>query len=100
MLVSEARRPWTFLSNHGHVLVALAREPTMTMRDIAQRVGITERAVQIIVRDLARAGYVTIERIGRRNHYSVATQLPLRHPLEQNTTIGDFLAPMGLLDEQ
>jgi DNA-binding MarR family transcriptional regulator len=85
---------WTFLSNHGHVLVALARDPEATMREVAQQVGITERAVQLLVRDLQQAGYVQITRVGRRNRYTVATQLPLRHPLEQDTSIGDFL---GLL---
>lgn len=83
---------WTFLSNHGHVLVALARDPDMTMREVARHVGITERAVQLIVRDLQQAGYVEVSRVGRRNSYRVATQLPLRHPLEQDTTVGDFLS--------
>ncbi len=85
---------WTFLSNHGHVLVALARDPGATMRDVAQQVGITERAVQLLVRDLSQAGYVHITRVGRRNRYAIATELPLRHPLERDTAIGDFL---GLL---
>lgn len=61
------------------------------MREVAQQVGITERAVQLLVRDLQRAGYVRITRVGRRNKYTVATELPLRHPLEQDTAIGDFL---------
>lgn len=87
----RASRDWTFLSNHGHVLVALARSPEATMREVAQQVGITERAVQLLVRDLQRAGYVRITRVGRRNKYTVATELPLRHPLEQDTAIGDFL---------
>lgn len=83
---------WTFLSNHGHVLVALARDPAVRIRDIAVQVGITERAVQLIVHDLNQAGYVTVERIGRRNHYSVDNNLPLRHDLERHTRIGDLLA--------
>lgn len=90
--MSAAETTWTFLSNHGHVLVALSRDPEARMRDVAERVGITERAVQLIVRDLAQAGYVEIQRVGRRNRYSVATDLPLRHPLERETPIGDFLA--------
>jgi len=90
-----ASEGWTFLSNHGHVLVALARDPEARMRDVAQRVGITERAVQLIVRDLQQAGYLEVTRVGRRNRYRVATDLPLRHPLERDTPIGDFLSLLG-----
>ena len=61
------------------------------MRDVALSVGITERAVQLIVRDLHQAGYLEVQRVGRRNTYTVATNRPLRHPLEQHTNIGDFL---------
>ena len=87
----RASTEWTFLSNHGHVLVALARDPAATMREVGQQVGITERAVQLLVRDLEQAGYVRITRVGRRNTYRVATDLPLRHPLERSTSIGDLL---------
>ncbi len=83
---------WTFLSNHGHVLVALATDPNARMRDVALSVGITERAVQLIVRDLHQAGYLEVQRVGRRNTYTVVTNRPLRHPLEQHTSIGDFLS--------
>jgi predicted ArsR family transcriptional regulator len=83
---------WTFLTNHGHVLVLLAREPGIRMRDVADRVGITERAVQQIIGDLRQAGYIEIERVGRRNRYRVATKLPLRHPLESDTAIGELLS--------
>ena len=83
---------WTFLSNHGHVLVALATDPNARMRDVAVSVGITERAVQLIVRDLHQAGYLEVQRVGRRNTYTVVTNRPLRHPLEQHTSIGDFLS--------
>jgi len=88
---------WTFLSNHGHVLVQLARSPDQTMRDIAHQVGLTERAVQLIVRDLAGEGYITIKHVGRRNSYTLTRSLPLRHPAERDTTIGDLIA---LLDHQ
>lgn len=88
---------WTFLSNHGHVLVQLARRPEQTMRDIAHQVGLTERAVQLIVRDLADEGYITITHVGRRNSYTLTGSLPLRHPAEQDTTVGDLI---GLLDRQ
>ena len=82
---------WTFLSNHGHVLVSLAVEPEIRMRDVAVRVGITERAVQMIVKDLEEAGYVVRERVGRRNRYVVASDGRFRHPLEQHVRVGDFL---------
>ncbi|MCF6737003.1 winged helix-turn-helix domain-containing protein [Blastococcus sp. KM273129] len=83
---------WTFLSNHGHVLVALAINPDARMRDIAAHVGITERAVQMIVRDLEEGGYVIRERVGRRNRYTVVGQSRFRHPLEEHVRVGDFLA--------
>ncbi|MCF6735002.1 winged helix-turn-helix domain-containing protein [Blastococcus sp. KM273129] len=83
---------WTFLSNHGHVLVSLAADPDVRMRDVAARVGITERAVQMIVGDLERAGYVVRERIGRRNRYTVVGHGRFRHDLERHVRIGDFLA--------
>ncbi len=83
---------WTFLSNHGHVLVGLAADPEARMRDIAAQVGITERAVQMIVRDLEEAGYLVRQRVGRRNHYTVVGQGRFRHPLEEHVRVGDFLA--------
>ena len=82
---------WTFLSNHGHELLQVARSREDTMRDIARRVGITERAVQLIIRDLADEGYITVERVGRRNVYTVVEDLPLRHPAEQGATVGDLV---------
>lgn len=83
---------WTFLSNHGHVLVSLAADPEARVRDIAERVGITERAVQMIVADLEAAGHVVRERVGRRNRYAVSTEGHFRHPLEAHVRTGDFLA--------
>lgn len=82
---------WTFLSNHGHVLVSLAKEPKSRMRDIADAVGITERAVQQIVRDLVVQGYVHKEKIGRRNQYAVVSGTHFRHVLEAGLTVGEFL---------
>jgi DNA-binding Lrp family transcriptional regulator len=82
---------WTFVSNHGHVLVALATDPDLVLREVASRVGITERAVQQIVRDLEAAGYLTRERVGRRNRYTVHEHLPFRHPLEAGVEVGAFL---------
>lgn len=86
-----ADRRWTFLSNHGHVLVCLARNPDMRLRDIAEAVGITERAAQGIVNDLEEEGYVVKERVGRRNHYRLHAELPLRHPLEEHRAVGELL---------
>ena len=83
---------WTFLSNHGHVLVSLAADPDVRMRDIAEQVGITERAVQMIVADLEGAGYVRRERVGRRNRYTVVPGRRFRHPLEAHVPVSTFLA--------
>ena len=82
---------WTFLSNYGHVLVCLARRPDVRMRDIAEAVGITERAVQQIVRELVGNGYVEKDKDGRRNRYRVVRTAHFRHPLESVVTLGDFL---------
>jgi len=81
----------TFLTNHAHVLLLIAQETDVRMRDLAIQVGITERAVQRIVDDLAEIGYIHITKEGRRNHYSVATEANLWHPLEMNCTVGDLL---------
>jgi predicted transcriptional regulator len=82
---------WTFLSNHGHVLVCLARDPEVRMRDVAEAVGITERAVQQIVRDLVDEGYVDKRKSGRRNHYRVVGSAHFRHDLEADVSLGSFV---------
>ncbi len=82
---------WTFLTNHGHVLLCIARDPQMRGRDIAAQVGITERAAQSLIADLVAAGYVTRSREGRRNRYELNGSLPLRHPLEQTHHVGELL---------
>lgn len=86
---------WTFLTNHGHVLVCIAKDPGIRGRDIAEQVGITERAAQAIIADLVRAGYVSRTRVGRRNHYEIDPKLPVRHPLEQPNRVGDLLAAVA-----
>lgn len=86
--------PWTFLTNHSHVLICLAEDPEMRLRDVAERVGITERAVFRIVADLEEAGVLTRHREGRRNQYEIHGNRPLRHPVEMHRTVGDLL---GLL---
>jgi DNA-binding IclR family transcriptional regulator len=82
---------WTFFSNHAHVLFVLARDPTLRLRDVAQQVQITERAVQRIVAELAESGFITVEREGRRNQYRIEPDRPLRHPVEAHRTIRDLL---------
>jgi hypothetical protein len=96
----DGSRPssWTFLTNHAHVLVCVAEDPDIRGRDIAARVGITERAAQAIVADLVDEGYVTRTKVGRRNHYSVNPEAPLRHPLEEDHTIGEILVTLGRLE--
>ena len=82
---------WTFLSNHAHVLLLLADDPELVMRDIAARVGITERAVQRILGELERDGYITRSRVGRRNVYVVHEDRPLRHPIVAHRTVRELL---------
>ena len=79
---------WTFLTNHAHVLICIAEQPDVRIRDIAVRVGITERAAQRIVADLAEAGYVVRKRVGRRNEYEVNKDVPLRHPQQADRSVG------------
>lgn len=82
---------WTFLTNHSHVLVCLADDPELRIRDMAERVGITERATQRIVAELVEGGYLERTRNGRRNRYRVVLEEPLRHPLERAHTVGELL---------
>ncbi len=86
---------WTFLSNHGHVLVSLARDPDARTRDVAEAVGITERAVQQIVHDLVEQGYLDKAKVGRRNHYTVVRQAHLRHPQDSRVTLGELVDLMA-----
>ncbi|HEX8346647.1 MAG TPA: helix-turn-helix domain-containing protein [Actinoplanes sp.] len=87
-----AGREWTFLTNHAHVLLAIARDPNARLRDVADAVGITERAAQAIVADLEAAGYLHHRRVGRRNQYTVNRSGRFRHPAEADRSIGDLLA--------
>jgi predicted ArsR family transcriptional regulator len=88
----DRARSWTFLSNHGHVLLALAEDPDARIRDVAERVGITERAAQLIIGDLVTAGYLTRHRVGRRNTYRISAQRPFRHPAESGRLVDDLVA--------
>ena len=83
---------WTFFSNYGHVLVCLARNREVRLRDVALEVGITERAVQKIVRDLQNAGYLTVSKQGRCNRYRINKRKTLRHGLESHCTVGKLLS--------
>ena len=76
--------PWTFLSNHAHVLICISEDPEVRMRDLSSRVGITERAVQRIVTELEEGGYLERQKTGRRNRYQVTASRPLRHPIERH----------------
>ena len=86
------QKQWTFFSNHAHVLVCLVRNPEERLRDIALMVGITERAVQRIIAELEEADVLKRERVGRRNHYELMLEQPLRHPLESHKSIADVMA--------
>jgi predicted transcriptional regulator len=91
-VVAEAStNRWTFLSNHAHVLIALYANPDLVLREVALKVGITERGVQRIVQDLEAEGFIQREKVGRKNHYQVITHQSLRHPMESHRTIGDLL---------
>lgn len=85
------RDSWTFLTNHGHVLVCLAEDPEVLLRDVAASIGITERSAQQIVCDLERAGVIIRMRVGRRNRYLIRREECFRHPLEAGVTVGQFI---------
>ena len=87
---------WTFLSNHGHVLVCLARDPSVRVREVATQVGISERAVLRILGELEAAGYVRRDREGRRTRYAIQADLPLRHPVEAHRSVGDLVAAVDV----
>ena|SRR5579875_3363623 len=87
----NSKTPWTFLTNHSHVLLLIARDPESRMRDVAHQVGITERAVQRIVDDLAEYGVLSVVKRGRRNTYTINMRLPLRHPVENRRKVGDLI---------
>lgn len=82
---------WTFLTNHSHVLLAIWQRPDIRVRDIADIVGITERAVLRIIRELHEAGFIAIQKSGRENRYEVISNLPLRHQLERQHNVGELL---------
>jgi DNA-binding MarR family transcriptional regulator len=87
-------KKWTFLNNHALVLLCLARKPKVTLREVAEMVGITERATQLIVRDLVECKVLNRERVGRCNKYRINENQPLRHPLKEKHTVGELLATL------
>lgn len=91
MSESETTKEWTFLTNHLHVLLVIASRGDIVLREVANLVGITERAVQKIVMELEDAGYLIRERVGRVNHYTIDLNKPLRHQLEKQHTVGALI---------
>ena len=89
-------KPWTFVTSHTQVLLCIARDPDVTMRDVATTVGITERAAQRILADLVESGYVDRTRVGRRNHYKVNVGATMRHELQEQHRIGGLLELLRL----
>lgn len=87
----DERRSWTLLTSHGHVLVEIARNPRVRVRDISAIIGITDRATQAIIADLEQAGYVDRVRVGRRTHYVLHTDNPFRHSAQDGLQVGPFL---------
>jgi DNA-binding IclR family transcriptional regulator len=89
--VTELLRTWSFLSNYAHVLVCLAENPNARLRDVAERVGITERTAFRLIGELEDAGVLERARQGRRNHYLINTDAHLRHGIEEHCTVGELL---------
>ena len=88
-------KTWTFLTNHAQVLLCLAEDPEIRLRDVAERVGITERACQRILAELVEAGYVKVVRVGRRNQYTVDREHAMRHSAQFGHEIGTLLQALG-----
>ena len=99
MSSTEGGHSWTFLSNHAQVLLCVARDPDMRLRDIAQSVAITERAAQRIVSDLVEAGYIERERVGRRSHYRLNGEVRMRHVAQADYEINELLKAFPLPTE-
>ena len=85
------KKQWTFLTNHSHVLLCLVNNPSIKMKEIAKKVDITERAVQNIISDLRKEGYINRERKGRRNKYQINENMNLKHPIEEHKTLADLI---------
>jgi len=95
MSSTDEQKSWTFLTNHAQVLLCLAETPDIRLRDVAEHVGITERAAQRILAELVDAGYVKVERVGRRNRYTVDHQHAMRHSAQFGHEIGALLSALS-----
>jgi DNA-binding IclR family transcriptional regulator len=95
MSSTEDPRSWRFLTNHAQVLLCLAETPDIRLRDVAEQVGITERATQRILAELIEGGYVKTERVGRRNRYTVDRQHAMRHSAQLGHEIGALLEALS-----
>jgi hypothetical protein len=91
---------WGFLTNHARVLLCISGDPGMRLRDIAARLGITERSAYGIVTDLAAAGYITKMKDGRRNQYEIQAHLPLPEPTSRERTVGEVLALLAGVQQE
>jgi DNA-binding MarR family transcriptional regulator len=94
-MTPDARPNWSFLTNHAQVLLCIAHDPVIRLRDIGETVGITERAAHRIVGELASAGYLSRERDGRRNRYTIQSHLPVPDELARGKRVGDLLTVLG-----
>ncbi|OBH95493.1 winged helix-turn-helix domain-containing protein [Mycobacterium sp. E2733] len=90
-----SERTWTFLTNHAHVLLCVSSGEPLTARELALRIGITERSVQAILTDLTDEGYLTKSKVGRRNVYELNPEGKLRHPLEASHSVGELIAALS-----
>ncbi len=90
-MVHDTAPKWAFLTNHAQLLICIARDPAIRLRDIGDRIAITERATHRIVSELATAGYITRQRNGRRNHYTINTHYPLPDAIAQEQNLGELL---------
>ena len=98
-MAQDSAPNWTFLTNHAQVLVCIADDPGVRLREIGQRVGITERAAHRIVGELAAAGYITRQRNGRRNQYTINAHLPIHDPIARERNVGQLLEILTPLHE-
>jgi DNA-binding transcriptional ArsR family regulator len=92
-------KTWTFLSHHAHVLILLAKNQEETIDNLARECGVTSRSIVSILNDLETGGYITRERVGRNNRYSINSSGPLRHPTSSHHTVGDLIEALGSFED-
>ena len=90
-------KPWTFLTHHAHLLLAIAENPDARVQELADTVGVSSRAALSIMADLVESGYIRRERVGRRNHYSIERNRPFRHPSTAAHSVDEMVAVFGTL---